>query len=346
MASRPKIIELTLAVAAPSPTARMASAATDSASGIRNRTMPAPPSAATRTGRKPIRSPITPPSGETSAPTRAAVPATSPIAEARPGPRPVIPSTSTGMYGRLIWIARKEMPKIRKIRRVAAIGQDAAQAGVGEIDDPAGRHDLRADLLRPERDQRRGPDRQQRREREDRRQLPAEAVDEDAGEGRPDREPDRTGRPEHRDRRSDPAERRDVADPRQHDPGVAQLEPDEQHRNGELPRLPGEGDRREDDRLDQRAADDHDLAAVLVGPGAPQRDERHPDDEDQGAEDADERESILWGDAHLAQVGREEGEDLADPEALDHRGDPEDREQDPPVLGGARFRVRRARARR
>ena len=50
------------------------------------------------------------------------------------------------MYGRLIWMATNEMPKIRKIRRVVAIGQDAAEAGVGQVDDPAGRDDLRADL--------------------------------------------------------------------------------------------------------------------------------------------------------------------------------------------------------
>ena len=120
MASRPKIIELTRGGRrAEDDRKRWRAPRPTPTSGIRNRTTPAPPSAATSTGRKPIRSPITPPSGETSAPTSAAVPTTSPIAEARPGPRPVIPSTSTGMYGRLIWIARNEMPKIRKIRRVA-----------------------------------------------------------------------------------------------------------------------------------------------------------------------------------------------------------------------------------
>ena len=118
VARRPKIIELTVAVPAPSTTASSASAPTDATSGMRRRTVPAPARAATSTGRKPIRSPSTPPSGETSAPTRAAVPITSPIAEARPGPTPVMPSTRTGMYGRLIWMATNEMPKIRKIRRV------------------------------------------------------------------------------------------------------------------------------------------------------------------------------------------------------------------------------------
>ena len=52
-------------------------------------------------------------------------------------------------------------------------------------------------------------------------------------------------------------------------------------------------------------------------------------------EDADEGETILLGHAHLAQVGREQREDLADAETLDHRRDPEDREQDPPILDGA-----------
>ncbi len=84
----------------------------------------------------------------------------------------------------------------------------------------------------------------------------------------------------------------------------------------------------EDDRLDQRAPDDDRLPAVLVGPHAPQRHERHPDDEDQRREEADEREPLVLGHAHLAQVARDEGEDLADAETFDHRGQPEDREQD------------------
>jgi hypothetical protein len=46
------------------------------------------------------------------------------------------------------------------------------------------------------------------------------------------------------------------------------------------------------------------------------------------------------GHAHPAQVARDEREDLADAETLDHRGQPEHREQDAPVLGGARSRRR------
>ena len=64
-----------------------------------------------------------------------------------------------------------------------------------------------------------------------------------------------------------------------------------------------------------------------------------PDDEDQGAEDADEREPLAVRDAHLAQVGRQQREDLADAETLDHRGDPEDRDEDAPVLAGTGLAV-------
>ena len=103
----------------------------------------------------------------------------------------------------------------------------------------------------------------------------------------------------------------------------------------QLPGFARERDGGEDHRLDQGAPDDHDLAAVLVGPGTPQRDERHPDDEDQRAEDPDEEQPVLVGDAHLAQVGRQQREDLADAQPLDHRGDPEDRDEDPPILPGA-----------
>ncbi len=52
-----------------------------------------------------------------SPPTSAAVPITKPIAEASPLPVPAIPSTTTGRYGRLIWLARNDTPKIRKMRR-------------------------------------------------------------------------------------------------------------------------------------------------------------------------------------------------------------------------------------
>ena len=241
------------------------------------------------TGRNPIRSPMKPPSGDTSAPTRAAVPITSAIAEARPGPSPLISSTSSGMYGRLIWIATNEIPKIRKIRRVARIGQDAAQRREREIHDPAGRHDLRADLTRAERHSSAVPTDSSAGQGKDRRERPAEAVDQDAGERGPDREADRRGGAEERDRRAQADARRHVADPGQHDPGVAELEPDEEHREGQLPGLARQRDGGEHDRLDQGAPDDDHLAAVLVGPGTPQRDEGHADDEDQGAEDPDER---------------------------------------------------------
>ena len=60
---------------------------------MRNRTTPPTTSAAIRTTRNPIRSPRTPPRGDTNAPTSAARPITSPIADASPGPGPVRPST-------------------------------------------------------------------------------------------------------------------------------------------------------------------------------------------------------------------------------------------------------------
>ena len=47
----------------------------------------------------------------------------------------------------------------------------------------------------------------------------------------------------------------------------------------------------------------------------------------------DEPEPVGIGHAHRAEIGRRKGKDLADPKALDGRCDPEDREQDPPVLG-------------
>ena len=109
------------------------------------------------------------------------------------------------MYGRLIWVARNEIPKMGKMRRVARSVSTPRSDGEGEVDDPAGRHDLGPDLARAERDEQRRPDREQRRQPEDRRQRPTEAVDEDARERRSDREADRPRRPEDGDRRPEPA---------------------------------------------------------------------------------------------------------------------------------------------
>ena len=87
-------------------------------------------------------------------------------------------------------------------------------------------------------------------------------------------------------------------------PVLPELEPDQQHRQRELPRLARQGDAGEDDRLHEGAADDHHLAAVLVGPGTPQRHERGSDHEDQGVEQADERQAVGRLHAHVEQVGR------------------------------------------
>src|SRR6185369_3945666 len=116
---------------------------------------------------------------------------------------------------RLVWpahLAREEGDAIDREdpadRRVA---EDAAQRPVGQWQDASGGHDRWPDLGGPEPDDRGGRDRQTGRDPEDRRQRPAEAVDEPAAEERPDREPDRARRPEDRDHRADPPARDDVA---------------------------------------------------------------------------------------------------------------------------------------
>ncbi len=57
--------------------------------------------------------------------------------------------------------------------------------------------------------------------------------------------------PEDRDQRAEASERHDVADRGQHHSGVAELEADEKHAQGQLPRLAAERHAGEDDRLDQ-----------------------------------------------------------------------------------------------
>src|SRR5450759_1465731 len=92
---------------------------TEGATAMPSKATPAPRRAPASTARKPIRSPSGPASGDRSAPSRTATPVTRPIAEARFGCPPWRPSTSSGRYDPLIWLARMETPKIRKIRRTA-----------------------------------------------------------------------------------------------------------------------------------------------------------------------------------------------------------------------------------
>ena len=81
-------------------------------------TRPPAINADTSTGRKPIRSPSAPPSGETTAPASAAVPTTSAISLASPPPDGLSRSTRIGTYGRVIWEARKATPNTANTRRV------------------------------------------------------------------------------------------------------------------------------------------------------------------------------------------------------------------------------------
>ena len=280
-----------------------------------------------------MRSPIQPATGDSRAPASAAVPATSPIALARPGPRPTTSSTMTGTYGRDIWLARKAVPKIRKIPRTTRSPRTPRMAPKASVEDAARRDDLRPDLARAEGDERRRHQRQAGRDREDAADRPAQAVDEDAGQDRPDGEADRPRDAEEGDHRPEPR----ASAPRRGcrasmTPVLPSWKPMSSTLratcHGSLARAIAD----EDDGLDERAPDDDRLAAVLVGPHAPERHEGHPEDEDQGAEEADELEPVAVGNAHRRELRRQQGEDLADAQALDQGRDPEDgHERRPPL---------------
>ena len=241
------------------------------------------------------------------------------------------------MYGRLIWVARYETPKIRKMRRtVGSVSTPRIAPNASARTRPVGMTSGRTSASRR---RRAAPSRRtalptaRRRPSSD---QPSPSIEDARPDRRPEREPDRPGRAEEGDRRAEAAQRGDVADAREHHAGVAELEPDQQHRQGELPRLARQRDAGEDHGLDEGAPDDDGLAAVLVRPDAPQRDEGQADDEDQRAEEPDERQAVRLVDAHLAEVRRQQGEDLATPMPSTSRGDPEDGDEDAPVLGGAR----------
>jgi hypothetical protein len=117
VASSPKIIELTVAVEAPSTTASRAIAgSTARSASARGRPRPGHRRHEDRPEADAVADDAT--ERRHQGADQRGGPVTSAIADARPGPTPTIPSTRTGMYGRLIWIATNEMPKIAKIRRV------------------------------------------------------------------------------------------------------------------------------------------------------------------------------------------------------------------------------------
>src|ERR1035437_8913450 len=149
--------------------------------------------------------------------------------------------------------------------------------------------------------------------------------------------------------------RRSVVDRSHHYAAVAQLEPDEQHANHELPGSGAGRDDAEDDGLNDGAADDYRLAAVLVGPDAPERDERQSRKEEERTEPTDEVGDIGTCDTDIGQPVRQEGVDLSHSEAFDERGYPVEDQQAAPIwhgrethqlsLAGARLHGRAARFR-
>jgi hypothetical protein len=149
------------------------------------------------------------------------------------------------------------------------------------------------------------------------------------------RTPARIGRSEGGDDRAEASPRRRVPDRAEHHASVPELEPDQQHAQGDVPRLARQRHAGEHDGLDERASGDDRPPAVPIGPHAPERHERHPDEEEQRAEQPDEPEAVGAGDPHRAQELRQQRVDLGDSRALDEGRDPVDRE-DPPPVGRAR----------
>ena len=230
------------------PAASRARARTAGTSGMPmqddRRHQPAPRSApaGTRCGRR-----ARPPSGPIERRRRGPpCPCTSPMAEASPGPVPTSPSTTTGRYGRAHLVGQERHAEDEEDAAHDRIGQDAAHgaerqaAGSG----PAGRPRAGPRASRTSTSSA-VPTDSAARQPEDRGQRPAEAVDEDAREGRPDRHPDRPDdAPKTPDDRAQPPARGDVADAGQHDPGVAELEADEEHAQARAARAPATGRRR------------------------------------------------------------------------------------------------------
>jgi len=109
----------------------------------------------------------------------------------------------------------------------------------------------------------------------------------------------------------------DVADGGHHHAAVAELEPDQEHSADQLPWRDAGGYHPEHHRLDESAAHDHGLTAVLVRPDAPQRNERQTGQEEERAQDSDQMLDFGSGYSHFGQPVWQEGPDLRHAEAFD-----------------------------
>jgi hypothetical protein len=207
------------------------------------------------------------------------------------------------------------------------VGQHSAHGTERQTQDASLGHDLGPDLARTDGEHQGDGGGHDRGDREDAAAGHVEHVDHDCAQGRTRSESERAARREDTHRQAEPARRSDIADRGHHHSGVAQLECDEHHADDELPGLAACGHHGEDAHLDERAADDHRLAAVLVRPDAPKRDERESSEEEEGAEQSDETVDIGRRHAHFLQPVRQEGVHLGNAVALDERGDPVQGEQ-------------------
>ena len=161
------------------------------------------------------------------------------------------------------------------------VRHDTANGSESEPNGATGRNLLGTDLLRTERQQDRHAHRESRGQGEDGGAGGMKAVDHDSSESRSGAKPEHAAGGEDTERQAQPATRRDVTDGGHHHAAVAELEPHQQHSNHELPGRPAGRDYSKHDRLNKSATDDHGLAAVLVGPHAPQRDDREAGQEEE-----------------------------------------------------------------
>ena len=106
-------------------------------------------------------------------------------------------------------------------------------------------------------------------------------VGDPATERRPERDAQRGGGTDQAHGKAQVAARHAVGQLGQHHAGVAEVEAGQRRDQEDRADRARDPERGEQQRLDDRAADDDRLAAVAVGPGAPERDERQADQQRQ-----------------------------------------------------------------
>ena len=209
-------------------------------------------------------------------------------------------------------------------RQRAVVGEDQPHRPTSQQQHSLGGRVGRPGLAVEQGEHQSGAERETRVEQVEPAQAENAAVHQHPPDRGPQRDPQGRCDREQRDRQPHPVRRNRGPERRQHYPGVAELETYQRRPDGELVDVLAHRQDQENDRLDVRTPGDHCLAAVLLRPDSPERDQWQAHDVGQRAEDPGPARHVTGGGAEVDQVKRQEAAEMPEAEGLHQRRDGEE----------------------